>query len=290
MAQYYGSPYGTIRGSIGPLVFSCNKGRHIISLKLPLEINALNTIRKSTKMQNSKTLMALLMKLYHLIVKPQLSAYWKDRLLPLNALIVKENMSILHHSIPDRTKLCDENNLFDISQLQLTFKPTIYEPPARITSLRYTDNQLQIKWDTKTYKDGTPDDIAHIVIIYCQPFSRTYAPKLDMNNPIPLNIPENRTAPSVVAELALPICPAPSVVAELALPICPENRTILVTKLKVFSNSAIRAQGEATVITESNLNPKFLNVFIFFSNKTSHSQTTGVNLLKFSPPEFLSSG
>jgi hypothetical protein len=58
----------------------------------------------------------------------------------------------------------------------------------------------------------------------------------------------------------------------------PTRNTKVNYEIKIFYGKSLRNRGETSMLIHENLNPKFLSVFLFFSNNTTYSDISGRNL------------
>lgn len=199
MAKYYGSVIGTIRGKIGDLVFQSYRGIRVVGI-LPQKRQhktAPNLVRKalkgeiemnkiSIKKLNVHLVFGALGYLYKRKLESLIGPAWEkicsEKRLNLigHNLFVQYNFSLLYHSIPDRQKIYDTDNMPDLSLMQIT-DGDLYEP-TQIKNASYNPKIgiLKVQWDPKVYIRGSREDNAHIVAIYWKlphPTAKTYNPK-----------------------------------------------------------------------------------------------------------------
>ncbi|MDD2890330.1 MAG: hypothetical protein PHE49_06795 [bacterium] len=246
MGTCFGHPFGVIKGKVGKLVFSYRRGVQIVSLRRE------NNIPQNITSKNNSNIMILLARMYYLL-NPEFHKYWNSlkKNLPGHICFISQNLGFLCPSIPNRKQPLGENNWIDISQLQLVYNGKLYEPKMKIENPTYNSNELNLKWNTRTFRDGKSDDVAHIVAVYCSPLNKggtVYNHLYDC---------QPDTPPVILNSLL-------------------SNGSY---ELKVFYGKSVRENGEATIQINENLNPKFLTVFLFFSNATTYSDISGAKLL-----------
>ncbi|MDD2889814.1 MAG: hypothetical protein PHE49_04135 [bacterium] len=248
MGKCSGSAFGRISGPVGKLLFYYRNGQQIVCLKQdfvrPPE-------KQSIGFKNSHNILALLIRIYRLL-SPEFHKYWDsyNKTVPRHTYFAGQSMSALYQSIPNKKQLISETNWFDMSQMQFVYKERLCEPKMKIENPTYNSNKLRLKWDTGVWRDGKPDDIAHIIAIYCVPSNK------DIKGYDYFYSAQPDTPPTILN----------SILSDGGY------------ELKVFYNKSIREQGETTMLIDENLNPKFLTVFLFFSNTTTYSRISSSQL------------
>lgn len=160
--------FGKVSGTIGELTFCYRRGQQIVYLKTPRE----KLIRYKIKNLNSNIIFSIMTQIYNrLKTLIPLVNYWniKDKNLTEYNLFFKNNTPSLYNSIPDKNKIISPENWISTATLWLTdggkqmFEKTIIE------KFTCEQNLIQLQWDSRIWKDGNPDDTAHIFIIHCPP-------------------------------------------------------------------------------------------------------------------------
>ncbi|MDD2890961.1 MAG: hypothetical protein PHE49_10050 [bacterium] len=171
MGTYSECPFGTIKGSVGPLTFACIKGHKIVYMKTDKSKLAHFT----GKVVNINTINLFISSLHHQLFKKFLLKYWDIKKLSqsghnLFAVLLKENFALLYDTLPDKNIQIGAKNWVNMEALRLTYKHTLIEP-IHITGITYSNGELHVKWDTSCFIGGKPDDTANIVVIHSQPKS-----------------------------------------------------------------------------------------------------------------------
>ncbi|MDD2889406.1 MAG: hypothetical protein PHE49_02035 [bacterium] len=197
MAIYINSPFGEIRGKLGGVVGTRLRGKKIVRIyrkpkKDPGSIALLKELKKgkiSAKEMNIKIVnVRFLFKFFSGMSKQKYSSIivpvWSNiakvyQNTPSN-MIHKFNVPVLFNSIPDKNKLCDETNIFDVSKI--AFTPETYTPPFSISSNYNPETgEIKVSWQvTKWFYDAKPEDKVFCIAVYFKPKSLLlWEPKKD---------------------------------------------------------------------------------------------------------------
>ncbi|MDD5530228.1 MAG: hypothetical protein PHX21_09395 [bacterium] len=248
MAICLGSSFGTIKGSVGNITFSYIRGKQIVYLKRDY---TLFPKEQSIGFKNMSALLALTMRIYHLL-RPGFRKYWKNRnyrMLEHNSFI-RQNIGFLYDSIPNKNLPLSESNWVNLSAMNPIYEGKLFEPKNTPQNLIYEGNRLSLKWDSRIHKNGTSEDIAHILVFYCKPSDRD------------MKVFDTFFYSNEVHKYS-----------ENAF-FTKQQNSILSDgdyELKVFYGRSLRHRGETSIFIDESLNPKFLSVFLFFSNDTTYS-------------------
>lgn len=170
MAYYIGSPLGQIRGRLGGLIFKKWRNKNIIT--------TLGTIKNtnSIKQRNTRIIFSFLNSIATRKFKKLMLIHWRFLCKSRGGytgrtLFVHKNGGPLYHSIPNKNKLISKNNRPEISRILLS--DGNLEMVFRIENATYNkeNGELWIEWDTRTFKDGSPEDIACIAAIYFKTYN-----------------------------------------------------------------------------------------------------------------------
>lgn len=254
MAICLGGSFGTIKGSVGNVTFSYIRGKQIVYLKRDY---TLFPKEQSIGFKNMSSLLALTMRIYHLL-RPEFRKYWKNRnyrMLEHNSFI-RQNISAMYDSIPDKNLPLSESNWVNLSAMRPIYEGKIHEPQNTPQNLTYEGNRLSLKWYTRTFKEGAPEDTAHILVVYCKPSDRDmkvfdtffYSNEVGGDNAF-----FTKQQNSILSDGDY--------------------------DLKVFYGRSLRQRGETSIFIDESLDPKFLSVFLFFSNDTDYSLSSDSNQL-----------
>ncbi|MFA5033208.1 MAG: hypothetical protein WC614_09320 [bacterium] len=249
MARCLGGAFGTIRGSVGNVTFSYVRGKQIVYLKRDY---TLFPKEQSVGFKNMSTLLALTMRIYHLL-QPEFRKYWKKhnyQMLEHNSFI-RQNIGFLYDSIPNKKLPISEDNWVDLSAMNPIYEGKIYEPHNVPKNLKYEGNQLSLKWDSRVYKNGTPEDVAHILVFYCKPSDK------DMK--VFDNLFYSNEVDKYGGENAFFTKKRNSILSDGDY------------ELKIFYGRSMRGRGETSIFIDEGLEPRFLSVFLFFSNEMTYS-------------------
>ncbi|MFA5032549.1 MAG: hypothetical protein WC614_05970 [bacterium] len=262
MARCFGGPYGTIRGSIGNLTFSYRKGSQFVYLK---QDYTPSPARQPVGFKNAGKMLSLTMRVYHLL-RPELYKYWQTykRNMMEHSSFIRQNLGAIFQTIPDRKQPITKDNWVDLSKMELVYNGRIYEPKMKIENLTYDSNRLHLKWHTGVWRDGKPDDTAHIIVLYCIPSNE------DIKVPDCLYTSYPDAPPQILN----------SILSDGTSRGISRRSSTANYELKIFYNKSVREQGEATILIDENLNPKFLSTFLFFSNNITCSDISGAALIR----------
>lgn len=253
MAKVIGtSSFGKISGKLNNFVFVIRNGKQFVR-KIPKKRNT----PYSPKEINVHLILSFLNSLYSNKLKPIVHKYWQDacslkklKMTPAN-FFTKENFYPLIHSMPDRNKVFSKNNMPDLSEILVTpWQAKLIEP----TFLKKTlcrDASVTIEWDTNIYRQGSPDDIANVIVIYLPPI------KLFRTFKLPHNFP---WTPHLIKITT------------------PKYSAVLKEQIKIWVAQGKREDGKLICKIPPKINPKYLTAFLFFSNKNSCSQSSVIKL------------
>lgn len=186
MATYDGSVCGTIRGSIGPLLFKYSKGKRIVQLCPKYKI------RNRPIDRNGRLVFTLTIQLFKEL-KKELGEYWDHRGKTMTAmnLFSRENEAAVLDTFPDKKLAYGIDNWVDLSVLRITEGGKLTEP-FEITELKYQGwdgtpefpaYSVKVKWSPETTNGiGLADDAANVYLIYCKPVkSKVYKESFVIN-------------------------------------------------------------------------------------------------------------
>ncbi|MFA5031430.1 MAG: hypothetical protein WC614_00275 [bacterium] len=259
MAICYGSPYGTIIGPIGNLTFFVSRGKQFVRLR---QNYSQLLEEKPIGFQNTSKILALVMKIYGLL-KPEFYKYWKtyNKNSVETSQFLYQNMGYLFQSLPDKKQPLSKDNWINLSEMRLVYGGRLSEPKMQIENLTYDSNRLHLEWHTGVWKNGAPDDIAHIIAIYCVPVDKDALTSNCLYTCQPDVPPEIFTNAYTIFRSQIPT-----------------RNTKVNYEIKIFYGKSVRNKGEASMLINEGLNPKFLSTFLFFSNGSSYSDISGVQL------------
>lgn len=177
MAKYYGSPWGFLKGKLGPAVGSKVRGGiHIVrayshgnhkTLEHALQGKILPKELSVRRINHNNAAFGPIAhiakrKSYDLIL-PVWEPMAKGTPLTGANLFVKYNVPLLD-KFPYPKKFYTTNNMPNLENIILSYGTL---EPSYITSSSYhpTTGTLQIKWNTETFKDGSPQDLAYLMSI-----------------------------------------------------------------------------------------------------------------------------
>lgn len=193
MAKYTGSPFGTLRGKLGPSVGGTWKG--IKYVREYLKPSRQGTIRKydldgtgctrginfSFRQFNySRGIFGLLTHLSRQVHNDLISRVWQTLANKLKLkqtgmnLFVKKNARVLWKGITGN-QILSENYLPDFTQMLISdgiLEPTrIVSKAEKNIPLAGQPHFVEIDWDTNIFRNGSPNDDA-FVAVYHEPTSR----------------------------------------------------------------------------------------------------------------------
>ncbi|MCK4352026.1 hypothetical protein KAW65_01315 [candidate division WOR-3 bacterium] len=184
MAKYINSPWGMIIGKLFNVIGSSYKGRPYLrgftkpkqkgtkqrliqAIKGEIKSNELDPQQINIKLGVFGPLSMIIKENMSNLIYPVWEPMAKGKCLTGGNLFMKTNITPLYFSIPDKNKFFSPKNKPDLKQILIT--DGILEP-AEIIYAAYDKKSkiVMLKWNTKTYLQGKPDDNAHIFIIYWQ--------------------------------------------------------------------------------------------------------------------------
>lgn len=188
MATYIGSPWGIIKGKVGPAIGQTWRGVKTVRMKKnpivrgskewqnKLENGEIELSQFSIPQSNTIILRAILGHIVHIALSPIIHPAW-EKLVPKNTpmsssnLFFKHNFTPLYHSI-NKNEFISNTNFPSFLKLSLTFGILENTP---IKNVSFQNNIIKVSWDNKCFTNGSSNDDVYLFAITCDlPKKPTY--------------------------------------------------------------------------------------------------------------------